>query len=149
MDVSTDSADVARTPRGWKRRLVVVAGAVVAAVAVYLVATLIAGQDLRGPAMNDRAPAEITVGAVLAASAFVSLLGWALLALLERFTARARTIWTIVALVVLLVSLGGPLTGTGVSTGNRVGLVLLHLAVAAVLIPLLPGRSTASGAAAG
>jgi hypothetical protein len=33
-----------------------------------------------------------------------ALAGWALLALLERFTARARTIWTAIALLVALLS---------------------------------------------
>jgi hypothetical protein len=129
----------------WKRRLVVVAGAVLAAVVVYLVTTLVAGQELSSPAMNDQQPADVTIGAVIVASALVSLLGWGLLALLEKFTAKARTIWTVVALVVLALSLGGPLSGTDVSTGNRVGLVLLHLAVAAVLIPLLPGAWAREG----
>jgi hypothetical protein len=66
--------------------------------------------------------------------------GWALLALLERLT--ARTIWTVTA---LLASLGGPLSRSGITAANRAVLVLPHLAVGAVLIPAL--RSTAASRA--
>jgi hypothetical protein len=132
------AVEAPRTAGRWRRRLVVVAAAVVATVVVFLVITLIAGQELSSPAMNNQDSTEVNVGSVIAVSALASLVAWGLLALLERFTAKARTIWTIVAAVVLLLSLGGPLSGEDVSTGNRVGLVLLHLTVAAVLIPLLP-----------
>jgi hypothetical protein len=71
------------------------------------------------------------------ASLIASLLGWALLALLERRTDLARAIWTGVALVVVLLSLGAPLTG-GITTAAAVTLTLMHLAVAAVLITVLP-----------
>jgi hypothetical protein len=128
-----------RAAGGWKRRLAVVASAVVVAVVVYLVARLVLADGLRAPEMDDRASMEVTIGAVIVASALASLLGWGLLALLERFTARAVTIWRVVAVVVALLSLSAPLTGAGISTGNRIGLLLLHVAVAAVLIPLLPG----------
>jgi hypothetical protein len=52
--------------------------------------------------MDDRAPMEITIGAVIVASALASLLGWGLLALLERFTARAVTIWPVAAVLIPL-----------------------------------------------
>ncbi|MFI6519819.1 DUF6069 family protein [Spirillospora sp. NPDC050679] len=37
--------------------------------------------------------------------------------------------------------MSGPFTGHGMSTANRLGLVLLHLAVAAVVIPALAATS--------
>jgi hypothetical protein len=79
---------------------------------------------------------------VAVGSGAAALAAWALLALLERLTARARTIWTIVAVVVLVASLGTPLLGSGVTAANRAVLELLHLAVGAVLIPAL--RRTAA-----
>jgi putative intracellular protease/amidase len=125
-----------------RRRLAVVAGAVLAAVVVYLVETFVADTTLRTPAiLSNTAPADLSVVIVIVGSAVPALLAWAVLALLERFTNRAHTIWTVVAVVAALVSLGGPLSGTGVTTGNRVALELMHLAVAAVLIPWLPGRA--------
>ena len=137
--METESAEGTRTTGRWQRRLAVVVGAVVAAVLVYLVATLAFGQELSAPAMEGQEQMDINIGSVILASAFTSLLGWGLLALLEKFTAKGRMIWTIIAVVVLLLSLGGPFSGSDVSTGNRVSLLLMHLAVAAVLIPLLPG----------
>ena len=64
------------------------------------------------------------------------LAGWALLDLLERFTAHARRIWTATALVVLEVSLLGPL-GAAVGAAATVVLTAMHLAAGAVLISLL------------
>ncbi|MFG2090287.1 MULTISPECIES: DUF6069 family protein [unclassified Spirillospora] len=52
-------------------------------------------------------------------------------------SARPGRIWTAVATACLLLSLSGPFTGHGVSTANWLGLVLLHLAVGAVVIPAL------------
>jgi hypothetical protein len=72
---------------------------------------------------------ESVVGASLAAS----LLGWGLLTLLERRTRRARTIWSRIAIVVLLVSLSLPLSA-GATISSTAALALMHLAVAAVLI---------------
>jgi hypothetical protein len=63
-----------------------------------------------------------------------ALLGWALFAGLERVTSRAPLIWTVVALVALLVSFA-PLFGVEASGGSKVVLALIHIAVAAVLIP--------------
>ncbi|MFE4583074.1 DUF6069 family protein, partial [Streptomyces chartreusis] len=60
---------------------------------------------------------------------------------------RARAIWTGVAGAVLAVSLV-PFIGDGMDSGTRISLALMHLAVAAVLIPGLRGRSSAAGAGA-
>jgi hypothetical protein len=73
-------------------------------------------------------------GAVVVSALLAGLAGWALLALLERFTSRARTVWLVVAAVVLLLSLAGPL-GAGADAATTAVLVGMHLAVGAVLIP--------------
>jgi hypothetical protein len=63
-----------------------------------------------------------------------SAVGWAALALLERFTRSAARIWTTLALVVTALSLV-PIFLDSASGTTRAGLTLIHLAVAAVLIP--------------
>lgn len=61
--------------------------------------------------------------------------------MLERFTSHARTVWTTIALITLALSLSGPLSG-GVSTATKMALAGMHLAAAAVLIPMLTRRSS-------
>jgi hypothetical protein len=66
--------------------------------------------------------------------------GWASPALLERLTARARTIWTVIAVAVLMLSLlAGP--AAGITSGAKAGLALLHLAVGVVVIGGLRGSN--------
>ena len=67
-------------------------------------------------------------------TAIFGLLGWGTLALLERFTGRAVAIWTGLAVAVALLSIV-PIFLEGASTATRVALTVLHLAVAAVLVP--------------
>ncbi|GAB2956943.1 hypothetical protein GCM10023080_015440 [Streptomyces pseudoechinosporeus] len=81
---------------------------------------------------------------IIAVSLFSALAGWALLAALERFARRARLIWTIAALGALLLSFL-PLTGSGMTGGTRTSLALMHLAVAAVLVPGLARAGTRAG----
>jgi Family of unknown function (DUF6069) len=69
------------------------------------------------------------------------VLGWLLLAVLERATpgvlpVSARTAWTGAALLVLVLSLGLPVAAA-TTTAAAVGLVVLHLVVAAAVIPVL------------
>jgi hypothetical protein len=133
-----------------RARFVAVAAAVSAALVLWAVVELAFGLDPHGPASgaateaSDVGPAQVVIGSLLAA-----LAGWGLLALLERVTARAHDLWAVIAVVVLIGSLGGPLSGTSVTTANRWALVGLHLVVVVVLIRLLdrtsPGRAAASG----
>ncbi|MGW6796345.1 DUF6069 family protein [Streptomyces chartreusis] len=126
-----------------RRRVGVTALAVLAPVLVWLVADPMLGHRLRiadGEKTLDIGAVPVAVVALLA-----SLSGWGLLAALERFGApRSRAIWTGVAGAVLTVSLL-PFIGDGMDSGTRISLVLMHLAVAAVLIPGLRGRSPAAG----
>ena len=112
-----------------------VAGAAGAAVLAWAVAVPVLGVDLR--VGTEGAATAVGPGSVVAAAVLAGLLGWALLALLVRSVARAGTVWRAVAVVVLLLSLGGPLA-MGVGTASVVVLLTLHAVVAAVLIPLLP-----------
>jgi len=128
--------------RPLRSRAFAVTAAVLAALVVWAVAVPLLGVQLTVRTTPSSSSMQtIGAGFVLAVSLLASLLGWGLLAALERRTQRAGTVWTVAAGVVLLLSLAGPLTAA-VTTGGKVSLVLLHLSVAAVLIPLL--RRTAS-----
>lgn len=122
-----------------RRRLAVRAAtvgvAVTLAVVLWALATQLLGVAVRTPEMGGRPSDVIPVSHVVSASGLAALAAWALLAVLERVTSAARRLWSATALVVLLVSLGAPLTGPGLSVGNRTLLVLLHLAVAVVVVP--------------
>jgi phosphate-selective porin len=118
----------ARTP------VAAVLGATASAIAIWAVATT-AGVDLivrygSGP------PTKITVVNVVVAALVGSLAGWGLLALLRRFTGKARAVWTVTAIVAALLSLSGPLSAIA-SAGTKVSLVAMHLAVAGVMIVAL------------
>lgn len=119
-------------------RLLAVGGAALAALCVWVLATAAFDLDLRQPAFETGKDAQdLSAGWVVVVGAFAALAGWALLALLERFTERAARIWLVLAGVVFLFSLGGPLSGDGVTADNRLALLAMHAAVAAVVIPLL------------
>ncbi|MBT2896995.1 DUF6069 family protein [Streptomyces sp. McG3] len=122
-----------------KRRLGVTALAVLLPVLVWLVSDPLAGHRLRIADGEQRLDIGALPTAVVALLA--SLSGWGLLAALERFgVRRARDIWTGVAGVVLAMSFL-PLIGDGMDGGTRISLALMHLAVGAVLISGLGGRS--------
>jgi hypothetical protein len=78
----------------------------------------------------------IAVGEVIGVAVTASLLGWLLLALLERRTPHARLLWTATALAVLAASLALPLVAA-TATSAVVGLIVLHMAVGAAVIPAL------------
>lgn len=117
-------------------RLTAVVAAVLAALAIWIIARPVLGIRLRPPE-GFGPPADIDALNVVFASALASLAGWGLLALLERLTIQARTIWGIVAVSVLLLSLAPLLFGTGITAANRSALVLMHLSVGAVIIAVL------------
>jgi len=118
------------------RRALTVAGATAAALVVWALAGPVAGIDLA--ARSAGSTRTVGPGAIAAVSLVAGLAAWALLALMERLTRRPGRVWTIIAAVVLVLSLPGPLGGVGAAA--RAVLAGLHLAVAAVLIPGLPAR---------
>jgi Family of unknown function (DUF6069) len=79
---------------------------------------------------------SISVGQVIGVALAASLLGWLLLALLERRTSHARLLWTAIALAAVVVSLGAPLAGA-TTTAAVVGLIVMHLIVGAAVIPAM------------
>lgn len=129
----------------FRRRTTAVVAAVAVAAAAWILIELVAGFDLRGPVF-DGSSANFDIGLliVMLSTAIPTLLGWGLLALLERWTTRPRLIWTMAAIVVFTLSLGQPLSGTGVGVTDRLLLELFHVLVAVVYIPLMR-RSIRSG----
>jgi hypothetical protein len=122
-----------------RSRALAVGAATLAAVAVWAIAVPGLGVHLV-TRFGHAAPSTVHVYVVLAAALVASLLGWALLDQLERRTTRAHAIWGATAAVVLLASLGLPLSAA-TTTSAKLALVAMHLTVAGVLVPLLLRRS--------
>ena len=139
----SDMLQVQRTESRRRRleRLLVVVAAVLAALAVWAVAAYGVGVDVHAPQTADPAP-QVGAANIVVVSAAASVAGWGLLAVLERLTERAAHVWAMIAAVVAVVSLIGPLTTPGFTGAGRVVLALLHLVVGAVVIPLLYRSST-------
>lgn len=137
MNTVTTGSDLPTTtarPGRRRSRLWAVLAATTATLAGWVIAVPLAGVDL--VADSGGTVQRVTPVAVAVATLLAGLAAWGLLALLERLTTRARPVWTVVALVVLLLSLLGPVGG-GVGTAATATLVAMHLAAAAVLVPLL------------
>jgi Family of unknown function (DUF6069) len=113
------------------RAAAVVVATAVAAEVVFLAVHQAGGVDLA--VRNGSTVTHVGAAAVVAVSLLVALAAWGLLALLQRMSGRGRRIWTIVATVIFVVSLLGPLGGETASA--TLGLAALHLTVAAVVIP--------------
>ncbi|MGY1434629.1 DUF6069 family protein [Streptomyces reniochalinae] len=130
------SHSATRTVSPVRTRALAVVGAVVLAALIWVLADPVLGVDLRTPdGPGSTTTSELALPVVIVSVAVLSLVGWGLLALLERLTGRARTVWSAIACAVVVLSLFAPLFSAGLSGGNRVALVCLHLAVGAVLIP--------------
>jgi hypothetical protein len=104
-------------------------------VAVWVIEVPLLGIRLQTQ-FGNAAPQGVGIAAVVVSSLAGSLAGWGLLAILERRFARARSIWTGIAIAVLLASFSLPFSA-GTTTTTKVALAMMHLAVAAVLIPTL------------
>jgi hypothetical protein len=79
-------------------------------------------------------PQTVVAGQVVGTALVAGLLGWLLLAVLDRRARRPRAAWTSAALLVLAVSLALPLAAV-TTTSAAIALIVLHLAVGAVVIP--------------
>ncbi len=116
-----------------RARALCVAGGAAAAAIVWAVEVPLLGirLSIRFGAMHPQiVPAGQIAGAALAAG----LLGWLLLAVLERRTPHARTAWVIAALAVLAASLTLPMAAAA-TVPAAIGLIAAHLAVGAAVIP--------------
>jgi hypothetical protein len=122
-----------------RKRVTAVAAAVLAPALLCLIVVGLGGHPLAVTSPEGRT-IELTIGFIALVSLVFALLGWALLAVLERLLPRrAALVWTVVAVTLLLISIV-PLTGE-MSTGTRLTLGLAHLLVAAPLLAWLPRRT--------
>ncbi|MET7946837.1 DUF6069 family protein [Micromonospora sp. NPDC005324] len=119
-----------------RRRALGVAVAVVAPLAIWAIGAL-AGVDYTVESPGQPATV-IGAGAIVMIALGSALLGWAALALLERFASRvARPVWISLAIVVTVLSFV-PLFGVEATGGAKLALGATHVAVAVALIALLP-----------
>lgn len=126
------------TPPGHRptgRRLVVVLASTAAAALVWVIVEVGLGYDLQAPSMGGSSGMDIGPAAVLISSGVAGLAAWGSLVALERWSPRPHLIWTVLATVVFLISLGAPLSGEGIDTAHRAALLALHAVVALGLIP--------------
>lgn len=109
-----------------------VAATSVAAAASWAVVTHAAGAHLtvRFP---HSAVTTVGLGTIVPAAVITTLLGWGLLAILETRVTQPRKIWTSAAVAVLLMSLALPIA-FATTIAASIGLVTIHLAVAAVAV---------------
>lgn len=136
---TTDRSTSGRTARPL-RTATVLAGATLAPAAVWLLARA-TGTDLE-VTLGGGSTMVIGLPAVLGTALTASLAGWGALAALRRLTRRARGAWTALALGVLAASFA-PVATADTGTAARTYLALMHLTVAAVLVP---GLRRAAGA---
>ncbi|WP_327035996.1 DUF6069 family protein [Micromonospora ureilytica] len=123
-------------PSPLRRRALGVAAAVVACLAIWAIGAL-AGVDYTVESPGQPATV-IGAGAIGTVALGAALLGWAALALLERFATRvARPVWISVAIVVTVLSFF-PLLSVEATGGAKLALGATHVAVAVALIALLP-----------
>jgi hypothetical protein len=78
----------------------------------------------------------VAAGQVIGVTVAAALLGWLLLALLERRTSHARLLWTAIALAAVAASLGLPLA-VAPTPPAAAALIVMHLTVGAAVIPAM------------
>jgi predicted permease len=125
-----------------RARALCAAGGALAAVLAWIVEVPLLGIHLNvrfGPGhmhMGADHIQTIAIGQVIGVTVAASLFGWLLLALLERRTPHARLVWTATALAALAASLALPLA-LATTTSAAIGLIVMHVTVAAVVIPAM------------
>jgi hypothetical protein len=133
--VSASTSTRPATPVG-KRRALAVVGAALAPTVIWLLAPA-TGTELRVTLAN-LGPMVVSLPFVIGTALGASLAGWGALAMLQRFTSHARTLWTGLAIAALLASFG-PVAIVDTSAGARALLALMHVTVASILILGLRG----------
>jgi hypothetical protein len=125
------------TPSRTRYRILAVGLAVVAALIVWAISAL-AGIELE---VTSPVAGTLTIGALftVAGALPAALAAWGVLALLERRSQRARTLWTRIAIAVLVLSVP-PLAFLDATVTTKLILATMHLAVGLVLIVMLRRR---------
>ncbi|MFD2767452.1 DUF6069 family protein [Micromonospora eburnea] len=125
--------------RRRQQRALGVAAAVCANSLLYLVARA-AGTDFTLTDPGATQSHQLILPEIAVFSLLFGLLGWAALALLERFTRHARVTWTLLAGAVLTASFL-PVFIERATADTRIMLCALHVVVAAALLPMLRHQS--------
>jgi hypothetical protein len=115
--------------------LTAVAGATTANALLWTAGRL-AGVDF---ALNDPGGTQahaLSLPEIAGFSLLVTLLGWGSLALLRRISKRGNQIWLVLATAVLLLSFV-PIGLEHAGAGTKAMLTVIHLVVAAALVPVL------------
>ncbi|MGC5030882.1 DUF6069 family protein [Micromonospora sp. DT229] len=134
--MSSTTASSVSISAALRRRSLGILAAVAASVAIWLAGAL-GGTDyaVHGP---GRAEMVVNLVPVVAVALGAALLGWAALALLERFAGqRATTIWFSLVVAATLLSFA-PLLQVEATPGAKIVLGAMHLAVPVVLVAQLP-----------
>ncbi|MGC9671060.1 DUF6069 family protein [Planosporangium sp. 12N6] len=137
-DTTATTVSAARAERRTRR--LVRAASVVGAACVTSVIFAIgkaAGTEFTITDPGDNAvPHTFVLPEIAIITLIIGLAGWAALAVLERFTSRARIVWSILAAAVVLLSLP-PIWIERATTDTRVLLAVIHVAVGVALIPMV------------
>ena len=132
--LTTTAPAMLDSKHGRVRALCAAGGALAAALA-WIVEVPLLGIHLTfrfGTGHSQTIAAAQVIGVTVAAS----LLGWLLLALLERRSPHARLLWTTIAVAAVAASLALPLT-VATTTSAVAGLIGMHVIVGAAVIPAM------------
>jgi hypothetical protein len=137
MTATTTVQQTARPVTSGTRRVrgFAVATAVLSTSLLYLVAKAL-GTDFKLTDPGTPEPHALILPEIAVFALVFSLLGWGTLALLERFTRRPKVIWSVLAIAVLVLSFV-PIGIEQATVDTKVMLSVIHLAVAAALVPML------------
>ncbi len=139
--LSTTAPAVPDLKQGRTRALCTAAGALAAALAWIVEVPLLGiGLNVRFGTGHIQ---TITAGQVIGITVAASMLGWLLIARLERRILHARPLWTTIALTALAASLALPLA-TATTTAAAAGLAIMHLTVGTAVIPAMAHTARAA-----
>jgi hypothetical protein len=143
---ATAAVAVVQTSRpdaGARRRVRVaaVAGAALLSSLLFLVARAF-GTDftITDPGVG-KPPHTFVLPEITGISLFFALLGWAALAVLERYTTRAARVWGVLATTVLVLSMV-PIGIERATPDTKLMLAVIHVAVAVALVPMIRHRAS-------
>ena len=106
---------------------------------VYGLLLRVAGLPMVAGSVLDDAPSAITVGLFAMGCAVCGFWGTILAVLIKRFARRPARTYVVTTLVLVAVSLVGPLGGVG-PLSTRIALAVAHLIAAAIVIPAVARR---------
>jgi len=134
LTTNTTATAVSDVKQGRARALCVVGGVLAAAIAWTVEVPLLGVHlDYRFGSGHIQ---TIAAGQVIGVTVVATLLGWLVLAILDRRASHARPLWTTIALATLAASLALPLTAA-TTTSAAAGLIVMHLTVGAAVIPAM------------